>query len=87
VLRFFGVRPGYDRLLLVNLGADLHLTSAPEPLLAPPEGKLWKLLWSSEDPEYGGGGTAPLDSPDNWRIPAHSSVAMRTAEQDHSWQS
>ncbi len=33
VLRFFGRRPGDDRLLLVNLGRDLHLTPAPEPLL------------------------------------------------------
>ena len=28
---------GDDRLLLVNLGRDLHLDPAPEPLLAPPE--------------------------------------------------
>jgi len=87
VLRFFGAQLGDDRLLLVNLGADLSLASAPEPLLAPPEGKLWELLWSSEDPLYGGGGTAPLDGPDNWRIPGHAAVAMRPAEQDQSWQS
>jgi hypothetical protein len=35
---------------------------------------------------YGGGGTAPPDGPDNWRIPGHAAVAMRPAEQDHSWQ-
>jgi maltooligosyltrehalose trehalohydrolase len=87
VLRFFGAQAGDDRLLLVNFGADLNLASAPEPLLAPPEGKLWELLWSSEDPLYGGGGTAPLDGPDNWRIPGHAAVAMRPAEQDQSWQS
>ena len=29
---------GDDRLLLVNLGADLDLTPLPEPLLAPPRG-------------------------------------------------
>jgi maltooligosyltrehalose trehalohydrolase len=33
VLRFFGDN-GHDRLLLVNLGLDLHLNPAPEPLLA-----------------------------------------------------
>jgi maltooligosyltrehalose trehalohydrolase len=87
VLRFFGAQPGDDRLLLVNLGADLNLASAPEPLLAPPEGKLWELLLSTEDPLYGGGGTAPLDGPDNWRIPGHAAVAMRPGEQDQSWQS
>ena len=37
MLRFFG-DGGDDRLLLVNLGRDLHLDPAPEPLLAPPEG-------------------------------------------------
>ncbi len=36
VLRFFGVYSD-DRLLVVNLGSDLHLDPAPEPLLAPPE--------------------------------------------------
>jgi maltooligosyltrehalose trehalohydrolase len=86
VLRFFGARADNDRLLLVNLGADLNLALAPEPLLAPPEGKLWELAWSSEDPLYGGGGTPPLDGPDNWRIPGHAAVAMRPAGQDLSWQ-
>ena len=74
VLRFFG-EAGDDRLLLVNFGADLHLDPAPEPLLAPPEGTAWQTLWSSEDPRYGGCGTPPLDSDENWRIPGHAAVA------------
>jgi maltooligosyltrehalose trehalohydrolase len=86
-LRFFGGAPGDDRLLLVNLGADLNLESAPEPLLAPPDGKLWGLLWSSEDPRYGGSGTPALDGPNNWRLPGHAAVAMRPSEQDQSWRS
>jgi len=45
-----------DRLVLVNLGADLRLTPCPEPLLAPPAGRRWEVLWSSEDPGYGGSG-------------------------------
>jgi maltooligosyltrehalose trehalohydrolase len=48
-----------DRLLFVNLGPDLHLDVAPEPLLAPPAGASWELLWSSEHPSYGGCGTPP----------------------------
>src|SRR5205814_7935901 len=40
MLRFFG-QAGNDRLLLVNLGLDLTLSPAPEPLLAPPEGSQW----------------------------------------------
>jgi maltooligosyltrehalose trehalohydrolase len=76
VLRYFGER-GDDRLLIVNLGRDLHLDPAPEPLLAPPERAVWRLLWSSEDPAYGGGGTPSLESDeDNWRIPHHSAVAL-----------
>jgi maltooligosyltrehalose trehalohydrolase len=75
VLRFF-VEEGEDRLLVVNLGRDLHLDPAPEPLLAPPEGKAWAILWSSEDPRYGGTGTAPLDTEENWLIPGEAAVVL-----------
>ena len=75
VLRFFS-ETGDDRILLVNFGTDLHLDPAPEPLLAPPEGMRWKTLWSSEDPRYGGSGTPPLDTEENWRIPGHAAVAL-----------
>ncbi len=76
VLRFFG-DDGDDRLLLVNLGLDLHLDPAPEPLLAPPEGKVWGVLWSSEAAEYGGHGTAPPETEENWRIPGHAAVVLK----------
>lgn len=79
VLRFFG-EDGDDRLLLVNLGGDLHCNPAPEPLLAPPENRLWELLWSSEDPRYGGSGTPPVDGEENWRLPGFAAVAMRPRE-------
>ncbi|HEY7716393.1 MAG TPA: malto-oligosyltrehalose trehalohydrolase [Candidatus Binatia bacterium] len=75
VLRYFA-EDGADRLLLVNLGRDLHLDAAPEPLLAPPEGQRWDTLWSSEDPRYGGSGTPPLETDDGWRIPGHAAVAL-----------
>jgi len=65
-----------DRLLVVNLGRELHYDPAPEPLLAPPLGTLWNVLWSSENPRYGGSGTAPLDSDENWRIPGHAAVVL-----------
>ena len=77
VVRFFS--EGYldDRLLVVNLGEDLHLNPAPEPLLGPPENTQWEVQWSTEDPRYGGNGTAPLDSERNWIIPAHAAVVLR----------
>jgi len=75
VLRYF-VDNDEDRLLIVNFGGSLHLDPAPEPLLAPPEGRQWAIRWSSESVEYGGGGTPPLDTEDNWRIPAEASVVL-----------
>jgi maltooligosyltrehalose trehalohydrolase len=79
VLRFFGDEgdAGEDRLLMVNLGIDLHLDPAPEPLLAPPADSGWTTLWSSEDPKYGGTGTPPLDTEENWRIPGHAAVLLK----------
>lgn len=75
VLRSFGGEAG-DRLLLVNLGVELHLNPAPEPLLAPPDRKGWRLLWSSEAPAYGGCGTGTLESHENWCIPAHAAFVL-----------
>jgi maltooligosyltrehalose trehalohydrolase len=76
VLRFFGGR-GDDRLLLVNLGPRFDLDRVPVPLLAPPEDTVWHLLWSSENPHYGGCGTPPVEDENNWHIPAHAALVMR----------
>lgn len=75
VLRFFG-EDHDDRLLLVNLGLDLRLTPTPEPLLAPPERMEWRLIWSSENPRYGGLGAPPLDTEENWLLPGHAAMAL-----------
>jgi maltooligosyltrehalose trehalohydrolase len=74
VLRFFGEH-GNDRLLFVNLGLDLILSPAPEPLLAPIYRKTWKTLWSTEAPCYGGCGTLPIEG-GNWRVPGHAAVVL-----------
>jgi len=79
LLRFFGDQ-GDDRLLLVNLGIDLHLDPAPEPLLAPPADSDWTTQWSSEDPRYGGIGTAELDTQQNWKIPGHAAVVLKPSK-------
>ena len=76
VLRFFGTHHD-DRLLVVNLGRDLHLNPAPEPLLAPPADRGWGILWSSEDPRYGGSGTPPLEDEHNWYLPGRATVVLR----------
>ena len=78
-LRFFGAPVPGDRLLLVNLGPEIRAEAIPEPLLAPPDAFGWELLWSSEDPRYGGSGTPPPESPEGWRIPAHAAVVLRPA--------
>ena len=84
LLRYF-VEGDADRILIVNFGSDLHLDRAPEPLLAPPEGMRWEILWSSEDLAYGGGGTVPLETEENWQIPGEAAVALHgvAAPQEH----
>ena len=80
VLRFFSASAAEespaDRLLIVNLGRDLLLEPAPEPLLAPVEGKGWRLLWSSEAPRYGGAGTPALNPDGTWLIPGHGAMVV-----------
>jgi maltooligosyltrehalose trehalohydrolase len=65
-----------DRLLVVNLGADLDLPSSPEPLLAPPVDRAWATIWSSEDPRYGGGGTPALESERGLHVLGHAALLL-----------
>jgi len=67
-----GDRDADDWLLLVNLGTDGPRRSAPEPLLAPPTGRVWTMCWSSEDPHTEGGGTPALETDENWQLPGHA---------------
>jgi maltooligosyltrehalose trehalohydrolase len=76
LLRYLGDEAGDDRLLLVNLGADLELSPLPEPLLAPPAGHRWRLLWCSEAAQYGGGGVPELNTAPAWPIPAEAAVVL-----------
>lgn len=77
VLRFFSEDGKQDRLLTVNFGEFRELNPVPEPLLAPPLGSEWEVLWSSESARYGGSGTADVVTQDNWRLPAEATVALR----------
>lgn len=75
-LRYQQPDPLGDRLVLVNLGPTLVAGSVPEPLVAPPAGTGWRLLWSSEDPRYGGHGTSPPVTRERLAIPAHAAIVL-----------
>jgi maltooligosyltrehalose trehalohydrolase len=76
VLRFLG-DDAEDRLVLVNLGLDLHFEPAPEPLLAPPVDCRWAIAWSSDAPRYGGEGVRAIEAQGRWLIPGHAAVVLR----------
>ena len=68
LLRYFGEDQDC-RLVIVNLGRDLLPKPPSEPLLAPPPGKVWSILWYSENPRYGGGGAPPWTRTTNGASP------------------
>lgn len=72
LLRFFADSPDMDRLLVVNLGADMWCESVAEPLLAPAALCQWQLIWSSEHPKYGGEGIHGIDLSQSFVISGHS---------------
>jgi maltooligosyltrehalose trehalohydrolase len=74
----FQAPDGDDRLLIVNLGRDLRLRPLPEPVMAAPEDKRWTVLFSTESPRYGGGGTPAVDDQgEGWHIPGHAAVLLQ----------
>jgi maltooligosyltrehalose trehalohydrolase len=75
VLRFYAT-DRKDRLLLINLGIDTLLGPVPEPLLAPPRGSTWQVLWSSENPRYGGTGALPAENESGWLMIGKSAVVL-----------
>ncbi|HEX4334909.1 MAG TPA: malto-oligosyltrehalose trehalohydrolase [Polyangiaceae bacterium] len=81
LLRYMG-ELGDDRLVLVNLGRDLDVRHAAEPLIAPPRGRKWTYLLSSEAPEFGGSGTPPLDSYEHLRLHGHSTLVLTATPED-----
>jgi maltooligosyltrehalose trehalohydrolase len=75
LIRWFDAEHG-DRLLLVNLGDEIELRPAPEPLLAPPRSASWEFAWSSDDPRYAGAGATDPTAADDWRLPAESATLL-----------
>jgi maltooligosyltrehalose trehalohydrolase len=45
--------------------------------LAPPAGRAWEVLWSTDRVEYGGVGTPPLETETGWQIAGESAVVLR----------
>ncbi|MDB5811101.1 MAG: Alpha-amylase-family protein [Betaproteobacteria bacterium] len=75
VLRFSA--PGADeRLLVINLGIDLHLSHHADPLLAPPLHAVWQEIWSSEAVCYGGNGAPPAATAQGLNFHGRSAVVL-----------
>lgn len=76
LLRYYGVSPLEDRLLVINLGGHGHFESIAEPLLAPPRGYRWVHLFSSEDPAWGGHGALPFEQDDGIHLSAECATLL-----------
>ncbi len=81
VLRYATPEPADERLLVLNLGRDLVASSFAEPLVAPPQDHVWRVSWSSEAPEYGGGGTPDVLHA-GWRLPGHAAFVLKPERRD-----
>jgi maltooligosyltrehalose trehalohydrolase len=77
VFRYFS-SDNDERLLLVNLGATEGLHPPSEPLLAPPSGHRWEILWTSDSPRYGGSGIHAIANQAEWLLPAESVTALQS---------
>ncbi len=75
VLRWFGSDRG-DRLLLLNLGADVTWDPCPQPLLAPPPGGAWRPLLSSKEVRFGGHGAVFPEGTGRWQIPGQCALVL-----------
>ena len=75
ILRYFS-QQNDDRVLVVNFGECHVLHPASEPLLAPPPGSRWETLWTSDSQRYGGNGAIAKATPDQWILPAESTLAL-----------
>ena len=82
LLRYLGQSPATDRLLIVNLDADMNVAAMAQPLIAPPSGGQWSLLWCSEDRVYGGSGALPSDPPARLMATGHAASVFEPRQID-----
>ncbi|MFT4171165.1 MAG: malto-oligosyltrehalose trehalohydrolase [Rhodocyclaceae bacterium] len=66
--------PGAEVLLMLNLGIAMPHLPTSAPLLADPPGRRWRMLWSSEDVDYGGSGAIDPRRPHAWHLPGLCAV-------------
>jgi maltooligosyltrehalose trehalohydrolase len=69
------------RLLVVNLGRDIHPVRRSDPIFAAPTGHLWQVAWHSERPEYGGRGMPPYENENPWRLPGQAALLLAPVPQ------
>lgn len=86
VLRWYAIGER-DRLLVVNLEHEARFDSIAEPMIAPPRGRRWQMLFSSEAVQYGGHGVIePVEhgGRGRWHLAAHVAVLMEAVEEEQS---
>ncbi|WP_306916200.1 malto-oligosyltrehalose trehalohydrolase [Rhizobium mesoamericanum] len=76
LLRYRAPAVDDERLLIVNIGNDLPIDSLADPLFAPPAQTEWQVIWSSEDPAYGGSGRRPYDFGKRWVLNADIALVL-----------
>ena len=75
VLRF-ATGTGRDRLLALSLRSSFDLGTLAEPLVAPLEGRPWRVLFTTDSPRYGGFGRPPLKDDGHIPILGGSTVVL-----------
>lgn len=78
IIRFFHEQ-NYDRLMIINLGTDFTYSPAPEPLIVAGQERGWQMLWSSENPKYGGKGI-PAFNIDKMNVPGHCALVLKAVK-------
>ena len=70
-----------ERLLLFNFGEREELLMN-DPLLAPPRGSGWEVVWSSERLKYGGQGNEESFGPGRWLLQARCAWLLEAHSRD-----
>lgn len=83
LLRWFDAAQA-DRLLVVNLGAEIHRQPMPEPLLAPPRGRHWQVVFCSEHADFGGSGSIDPQRDGPWRLPGQCAILLVAVAQEQA---